>query len=129
MGIEILFRRETADDYKVAADAAHFDGVDTVRDPVTGMLGLVAVQDGRRICQQCGGHFNQSDRKLRMTPVYTYPDAPPMFLHAKCEVPPMKIFQLFKGLQKRREVANIVKKSLGLDKASGTPPNGGIIGG
>ena len=119
MGIEVLFRRETADDYKVAASAAHFDGVDTVTDPATNQLGLVAIQNGRRICQQCGGHFNSSNPKLRMHPVYLYPEAPPMFLHAKCEVPPIKVFQMLRGLQVRREVANIVKKSLGIDKAAG----------
>ena len=126
MGIEILFRRETADDYKVAASAAHFDGVDTVTGP-DGKLGLVAVQNGRRICQQCGGHFNNSIPKLRMTPVHLYPDAPPMYLHAKCEVPPMRIFTMLRGLQVRRQVANIVKKSMGLDKAAGS--GGGIISG
>lgn len=115
---EILFRRETADDMKIGANAAHFDEVDTVTDPKTGMLGLVAVHQGRRVCQQCGGFFNDGDRKLRMTPVYTFPEAPPVFLHAKCEVPPAKIFTMFKGLQVRRRVASIVKKSMGVAEAA-----------
>lgn len=114
---EILFRRETADDLKIGANAAHFDNVDLVTMP-DGKLGVVAIHQGRRVCQQCGGHFNESNPKLRMTPVYMHPDAPPVFLHAKCEVPPSRIFTMFRGLEVRRRVASIVKKSLGIDKAA-----------
>lgn len=116
-GVEILFRRETVDDMRIGANAAHFDDVDLITTP-DGKLGIVAIHKGRRVCQQCGGHFNESNPKLRMTPVYTHPDAPPVFLHAKCEVPSPRIFTMFKGLQVRRRVADIVKKSLGIDKAA-----------
>lgn len=129
MGIEHLFRRETLDELKVAGNAAHFDGVDTFVDPHTGQTGLVAVSKGRRVCQQCGKGFNEGDRRLRMHPVYMYPDAPPIGLHAKCEVPPIRIFQMFQGLATRRKVANIVKQSQGLDKASASNDTGIVKGG
>lgn len=124
MSILDLFRRETIDEIRVAANAAHFDGVDTFTDPKTGLLGLVAVHQGRRVCQQCGGGFDESNPKLRLQPVYMYPDAPPIGLHAKCEVPPIRIFRMFQGLATRRHYANIVKQSAGLDKAAASTETG-----
>lgn len=115
--LDFLFRRETADDYKVAADAAHFDSVDMIEGP-DGKLGIVALHQGRRVCQQCGKGFDQSNPRMRMTPVYLEQGAPAVYLHAKCETPPARIFTFFKGLKTRREVANVVKMSSGLDKAS-----------
>jgi hypothetical protein len=116
-GVEILFRQETADDMRIGANAAHFDDVDLIAGP-DGKLGIVAIHQGRRVCQQCGKHFNQSNPKMRMTPVWTHPDAPPVYLHAKCEVPPSKIFTMFRGMGVRRRVANIVKKCAGIDQAA-----------
>jgi hypothetical protein len=117
MDIRNLFRSETLDDMKVGANAAHFASVDLIEGP-DGKLGFVAQDaEGRRVCQQCGGHLlgaNHYDRKLRMVPVYMYPDAPAVWLHAKCEAPPIKIFQNFKGLGIRRKVANIVKATSGI---------------
>jgi len=117
MSIEHLFRKETLDDMKVGANAAHFASVDLIEGP-DGKLGFVALDaDGRRVCQQCGGYLRSQDSydsRLRMTPVYLYPDAPPVWLHAKCEVPPVKLFLNFKGLGIRRKVANIVKATKGV---------------
>lgn len=117
MAVEILFRKETVDDLKIGANAAHFDDVDLIEGP-DGKLGIVAIHNGRRVCQQCGGHFDQGNPKLRMTAVHTHPDAPPVYLHAKCETPPSRIFTMFRGLQIRRRVADIVKKSCGIDQAA-----------
>ncbi|MFQ5339948.1 MAG: hypothetical protein ACE5F6_00220 [Anaerolineae bacterium] len=116
-GVEILFRQETADDMKIGANASHFDDVDLI-EGANGKLGIVAIHKGRRVCQQCGGYFDSSNPKLRMTPVHTHPEAPPVYLHAKCEVPPAKIFTMLRGLPVRRRVANIVKKSLGIEQAA-----------
>jgi hypothetical protein len=115
--MDILFRRETEDDLKVAADAAVFDGVDLITGP-DGKLGIVAIHNDRRVCQQCGGIFIHGHRKLEMVPVYLYAEAPPVYLHAKCQVPPMKIFTFFKGLATRRRVANIVKQTVGVAAAA-----------
>jgi hypothetical protein len=123
MAIDFLFRRETADEYKVAADAAHFDSVDMIEGP-DGMLGIVALHHGRRVCQQCGKGFNASDPRMRMTPVYLEQGAPCVYLHAKCETPPARIFTMFRGLKTRREVANVVKLSAGLDKAASDTDTG-----
>jgi hypothetical protein len=124
MGIDFLFRRETSDDYKIGANATHFDNVDLIEGP-DHKLGLVAVHQGRRVCQQCGDGFNQSIPKLRMVPVHTHPEAPPVYLHAKCEVPPIKIFNMFRGLQIRRGVADIVKQSQGIVESAAEREKGG----
>lgn len=116
-GLELLFRRETEDELKVAADAAVFDGVDLITGK-DGRLGIVAIHKGRRVCQQCGGLFAMGDRKLDMVPVVLYPEAPPVYLHAKCQVPPTRIFMFFKGLMTRRKVANVVKQCYGIEKAA-----------
>lgn len=116
-GVEILFRQETADDMRIGANASHFDDVDLIVGS-DGKLGIVAIHKGRRVCQQCGGYFDSSNPRLRMTPVYTHPEAPPVYLHAKCEVPPSKIFTMFRGMGVRRRVASIVKKCVGLEKAT-----------
>ena len=128
MGIEILFRRETLDEMKVAGDAAHFDSVDMIEGP-DGKLGVVALHNNRRVCQQCGEGFNQSNPKLRMTPVSFGEGAPPIYLHAKCETPPSGIFKMFQGLGTRRRVANIVKQSVALDKVSEGNDTGSNSGG
>jgi hypothetical protein len=52
-----------------------------------------------------------------MTPVSLYSGAPPVYLHAKCEAPPTKLFNFFKGLGTRRKVASIVKGSESLEQA------------
>jgi hypothetical protein len=116
-GVEILFRQETADDLKIGANATHFDDIDLITGS-DGKLGIVAIHQGRRVCQQCGGQFDQSDPRLRMTPVWTHPDAPPVYLHARCQVPPIKISLMFKGLQIRRRFASIVKKCAGIEEAA-----------
>lgn len=112
MGIEILFRRETLDEVKVAEGAAHFDSVDLIEDS-RGRLGFVALKGGRRVCQLCGGVLlaeNSHDRKHRMVPVYMYGmDTPAVWLHAKCEAPPAKIFMNFQGLGIRRKFAQGAK--------------------
>lgn len=117
--MELLFRRETLDETKVAADAAHFDSVDLIEDS-RGRLGFVALKDGRHVCQQCGGRLlseNSHDRKHRMVPVYLYGTAAPaVWLHAKCEAPPAKIFMNFKGLGIRRKFARGVKALEGVLK-------------
>jgi hypothetical protein len=117
MDIKNLFRRETLDDMKVAANASHFASVDLIEGP-DGKLGFVALDvNGRRVCQQCGDLLlsaDHYDRRNRMVPVYIYPDAPAVWLHARCEVPPTKIFMNFKGLGIRQQVANIVKATSGI---------------
>lgn len=117
MSITHLFRRETLDESKIAEDAACFDDVDLIEGP-DGKLGMVAVNKGRRVCQRCGDQFDQSDKRMRMTPVWLWPGAPPVYLHAKCEKDPVRIFQTFKGLGVRRSLAKIAKATLGLDKAA-----------
>ena len=115
--MDIFFRRESEDDLKVAADAACFDGVDLITGS-DGLLGIVAVHNNRHVCQQCGGGFIHGHKKLAMVPVTLYVGAPPMYLHAKCQVPPSRVFQSFKGLATRRRVANIVKQTSGLAAAA-----------
>jgi len=115
--MDIFFRRESEDDLKVAADAAVFDGVDLITGP-DGMLGIVAIHNDRYVCQQCGGIFIKGHKKLEMLPIHLYAGAPPVYLHAKCQVPPSRVFQFFKGLATRRRVANIVKQTTGIAAAA-----------
>lgn len=116
---EILFRRETADE-TLAVGATHLDDIDLVVSPRDNLLVIVAVKNGRHVCQQCGELFAEADFHLRPVEVLLYPGSPRVMLHAKCQSKPSKVHNVFKGLQIRRSIAKVAKSSESLYKAAGS---------
>ena len=114
---EILFRRETADE-RLAVGATYMDDIDLIQSPRDGLLVMVAVKGGRHVCQQCGGVFVESSRKLRATEVSLAPGSPRLLLHAQCEDKKIFIQNQFRGLEIRRGLAKVAKASISLAEAA-----------
>jgi type II secretory ATPase GspE/PulE/Tfp pilus assembly ATPase PilB-like protein len=115
---EILFRRETSDE-QLAMGATFLDDLDLVMGR-NDKLCMISIKNGRQVCQQCGHTFDESSPKLKRAEVSLAPGSPPVILHAGCEnfADRRKIFQVFRGLEIRREMAKTVKASASLFEAA-----------
>lgn len=114
---EFLIRKETQDE-QLAVGATYMDDIDLVVSPRDGLLVMVAVKNGRHVCQQCGGTFIESSRNLRPTEVSLAPGSPRLLLHAQCESKKIFIQNKFRGLEIRRGLAKIAKASVGIAGAA-----------
>lgn len=95
------------------------DDFDMVMSPFGGHLVVVAMKNGVHVCWQCGEQYDPNDHKLAMVEKRTPGATVPCGVHRKCVAGPStrKSFHVIaKGLQVRRAVADIVKKTAGLLK-------------
>ena len=115
--MEILVRRETADE-RLAVGATHLDDVDFIKSPVDGLLCMVSIKNGKQVCQQCGGLFDDSHPRLRRAEVSLAPGSPRVILHTKCESYKPRIMDVFRGLEVRRKMAAVARGSMNLVQAA-----------
>lgn len=72
--------------------AAAFDGMDMVISPNGGHLVVVAVQNGAKVCWQCGVPFDENDRRFRLVEKLNDVDTTvPVGVHAKCVDPAVSV--------------------------------------
>jgi hypothetical protein len=115
MGNEQLLIRDRTEMERKAIGARHLDDLDLVIGR-HGQLVAVACHnlDGinqQHVCWRCVEAFNDADPQLRRTEVKwggTY-----IMLHAKCESPRafVQVKANFEGMQYRRAVANVARRS------------------
>jgi hypothetical protein len=100
-------------------DARHstfLDDMDMVYSDKGGHIVCVAVKSGVHVCWQCGEPFVQWDNKLGEVEKRVAGATVPIYVHRRCfNGYHRKSFAfVMKGLQTRRAVADIVKKTAGI---------------
>lgn len=104
-----------SDDLEDAKKYTYLDDFDMIVSPHGGHLVPVAMKHGVHVCWQCGEPFEPEDRKLALVEKLTPGATVPVGVHRKCIAgAPKKFFSVVKGVQTRRAVAEIVKKTAGL---------------
>lgn len=121
--MEILIRNETQDEQK-ALGATHLDDLDLLPSRRDGRLVAVAMKHGMHVCWQCGECFEDHvparmfvEKQLGYSRVA---------LHSGCtagsKVRSVRSFDdLVRGLQVRRGMADIARKSQGVATAAESP--------
>ena len=106
-------------DIENAKHSNFLDDMETLRSPNGGHIVCCAVKSGVYVCWQCGEPFDPSVPGL--SELEKRVGGPvPLYVHRKCWNGPVKkpFSFIAKGLQVRRAVAEIVKKTIGIAEAA-----------
>lgn len=99
------------EEQRIAEQSAHMDDVDLIMSPIDNKLVVVAMREGQHVCQRCGEHFDPADPGLRGVEVHF--DQARVLLHARCREGSSRIqvFQNLEGVQVRRRIAQMAKRT------------------